>query len=177
MFFAVFLTREKTRRHSFSQPIRHSTMLRLRYASRSNPTGQASRSSFAFDGITGVMPNSDSNSSIQSARYPLSPAKAMGHATGPPCSIDDPLIRAVDAPQLTVGLARVDAGPPQAGGDRVQDPVGVPGVEDVPDGAPRAEVLGQVAPRHPGPEDPEDAVDDLASISRWSARASPGREE
>ena len=83
-FLAVFSNREKTRRHSFSQPIRHSTMLRLRYASRSNSTARAARSSFSFDGITGLIPNSSKYSSIQSARYPLSPARATGHAIGSP---------------------------------------------------------------------------------------------
>ena len=57
-FFADFSNRVITRRHSFSQPITHSTMLRRRYASRSNSTGRADRSSFSFDGITGLMPKS-----------------------------------------------------------------------------------------------------------------------
>ncbi len=35
-FLAVFWKREKMRRHSFSQPIRRSMILRSRYASRSN---------------------------------------------------------------------------------------------------------------------------------------------
>ena len=83
-FFADFSNRVITRRHSFSQPITHSTMLRRRYASPSNSTGRADRSSFSFDGITGLIANSNRNASIQSARYPLSPAKAMGQATGAP---------------------------------------------------------------------------------------------
>ena len=84
---------------------------------------------------------------------------------------------AVDAPQLVVDQARVDAGGPQSGEDRVQRPVVVPGVEEVPDGGPGAEFLGQVAPGGPGPEDPEDAVEDLASISPGAAGASGRGEE
>ena len=83
-FFADFSNRVTTRRHSFSQPITHSTMLRRRYASRSNSTGRADRSSFSLDGITGLIPNSNRYSSIQPARYPLSPARATGQATGAP---------------------------------------------------------------------------------------------
>ena len=86
-FFADFSNRVITRRHSFSQPIKHSTMLRRRYVSQLNSTGRADRSSFSFDGITGVMPSSKRNASIQSARYPLSPAKATGHATGAPSPV------------------------------------------------------------------------------------------
>ena len=75
-FLAVFSKREKMRRHSFNQPIKRSTMFRSRYASLSNATGLASRASFIFDGITGVMSNSNRYSSIQFARYPLSAANA-----------------------------------------------------------------------------------------------------
>src|SRR4051794_5699285 len=72
---------------------------------------------------------------------------------------------AVDAPQLLVDQACIDAGGPQSGEDRVQGPVIAPGVEEVPGGGPGAELRGQVAPGGPGPEDPEDAVEDLAAIS------------
>jgi hypothetical protein len=41
----------------------------------SNSTGRVERSSFAFDGITGTIPSLIRYSSIQSARYPLSPAR------------------------------------------------------------------------------------------------------
>ena len=223
-FFADFSNRVITRRHSFSQPITHSTMLRRRYASRSNSTGRAERSSFSFDGITGLIPNSNRNSSIQSARYPLSPGQGDRPRDRLAVAVDDRLVGpvqqrhqgrvvvrlpgrqvevervtmavaqqvefrgktpagtaqrvvrrlgrvfflrpagaprgahggAVDAPQLVVDLAGVDAGGAEAGEDRVQRPVGVPLVEEVPDGAPGAELLGEVAPRCPGPEDPED---------------------
>src|SRR5262249_4495684 len=73
---------------------------------------------------------------------------------------------AVDAPQLVVAFTGVDPGGTESGQDRVQRAVGVPLVEEVPNGAPGAELLGEVAPRRPGPEDPEDAVDDLATIAR-----------
>src|SRR3569623_1420056 len=72
---------------------------------------------------------------------------------------------AVDAPQLAIDQARVDAGRPQSGEDRIQRPVVVPGVEEVPDGGPRSEFLGEVAPGGSRPEDPEDAVEDLTAIS------------
>ena len=84
---------------------------------------------------------------------------------------------AVDAPQLVVDLTRVDPRGPQAGEDRVQRPVTVPRVEEVPDGAPGTELLGEVAPGRAGPEDPEDAVDDLATIARWASGAGWGWEE
>ena len=83
-FFAVFSKRAKILRLSFSHPISRSTTLRDRYVSRSNSTGRASRSSFAFDGMTGVTPNSIRYTSIQSARYPLSQLIATGHAIGSP---------------------------------------------------------------------------------------------
>ncbi len=79
-FLAVFSKREKIRRLSLSQPMRRSIMFRWRYASRSNSTGRASQSSFSFEGMTGQMPNSKRYSSIQSARYPLSPLRETGHA-------------------------------------------------------------------------------------------------
>ena len=192
------------------------------------------------------MPISSRYSSIQSARYPLSPAMATGHAIGSPspsttrssapssrgtkavvscacparqmevqgvamavaeevdlrreapAGTPQGVIRgllgvflfrapggtsggadhgAVDAPQLVVDLTGVDPRGPQPGEDRVQRPVVVPGVEEVPDGGPGAELLGQVAPGRPGPEDPEDAVDDRSPISPRASRGSRGREE
>src|SRR4051812_46929613 len=84
---------------------------------------------------------------------------------------------AVDAPQLMVDQTRIDAGGPQSREDRVQSPVVAPGVEEVPDGGPRAEFLGQVAPGRARPEDPEDAVEDLAPIPPGAARASGRGEE
>ena len=245
-FLAVFSNREKTRRHSFSQPIRHSTMLRLRYASRSNSTARAARSSFSFDGITGLIPSSSRYSSIQSARIPLVAGQGDRPRDRLAVAVDDPLLGplqqrdqarrlvrlpgrqvevqrvamavaqqvdlgreaaagtpqgvvrgllgivvlaapagtsggadhgAVDAPQLAIDQAGVDAGGPQSGEDRVQRPVVVPGVEEVPGGGPGAELLGQVAPGGAGPEDPEDAVEDLASIAPGAARASGRGEE
>lgn len=64
--------------------MRRSTMFLRRYFSLSNSTSRASRSSFSFEGITGVISMSVSISSIQFARYPLSPAIAIGHATALP---------------------------------------------------------------------------------------------
>ena len=84
---------------------------------------------------------------------------------------------AVDAPQLVVDLTGVDPGRPQAGQDRIQRSVGVPRVEEVPDGAPGAELLGEVAPRRPSPEDPEDAVDDLSPIASRASGAGWGWED
>jgi len=40
------------------------------------------------------------------------------------------------------------------------------------DGRPGAELRGQIAPGGAGPEDPEDAVEDLTAISPGTARAS-----
>ncbi len=55
-----------------------------RYASRSNSTGRASRLSFSLEEITGMISIFSKHSSIQSARCPLSPARATGQATGSP---------------------------------------------------------------------------------------------
>lgn len=81
-FLAVFSKRENTRRASLSHPMSRSTMLRRRYAFRSNFTGRSARSSFSLDGMTGWMFNPSRDSSIQSARYPLSPPNAIGQAIG-----------------------------------------------------------------------------------------------
>jgi len=81
---AVFSKREKTRRLSLSQPISRSMIFRRRYAWLSNSTGRAARPSFSFDGMTGVISSVSRYWSIQSARKPLSPASATGHATGLP---------------------------------------------------------------------------------------------
>ena len=83
-FFAVLSNREKIRRFSLSQPISRSTILRSLYKSLSNSTGRASRSWLSCVGITGLMSRSIKYSSIQSARYPLSPATARGQAAGLP---------------------------------------------------------------------------------------------
>jgi len=85
-FLAVFSNLEKMRRLSLSQPMRRSMMLRWRYASLSNSTGRAERSSFSFEGMTGVISRSSKYSSIQSARYPLSPPRANGQAIRSPYS-------------------------------------------------------------------------------------------
>ena len=85
-FLAVFSNREKMRRLSLSQPMSRSMMLRRRYSYLSNSTGRAERSSFAFDGMTGVILSSSRYSSIQSARYPLSPPRANGQAIRSPYS-------------------------------------------------------------------------------------------
>ena len=85
-FLAVFSNREKILRLSLSHPISRSTMLRRRYASLSNAMGRASRSSFSLDGMTGLIPKSSRYSSIQLARYPLSPPRANGQAIGSPVS-------------------------------------------------------------------------------------------
>src|SRR5206468_9226009 len=84
---------------------------------------------------------------------------------------------AVDAPQLLVDQARIDAGGPQSGEDRLERPVVVPGVEEVPGGRPGAEFLREVAPGGSCAEDPEDAVEDLAAISPGAAGASGRGEE
>ena len=97
-FLAVFSNREKILLLSLSQPIRRSTMFRWRYTSRSNSTGRALRSSFSFDGMTGVIPSSRMYSSIQSARYPLSPPRATGQATRSP----SPFRRWESTPSRTV---------------------------------------------------------------------------
>lgn len=77
-FLARFSKRVRMRRHSFSQPIKRSTMLRRRYVCQSNSTNRASRSSFDLLGMMGRMPVSTRYSSIHSARYPLWPARKMG---------------------------------------------------------------------------------------------------
>lgn len=56
-------------------------MSRWRYLSLSNSTIRASRFSFSLDGITGVISISVNISSIQFARYPLSPANAIDPVT------------------------------------------------------------------------------------------------
>src|SRR5262249_43319812 len=84
---------------------------------------------------------------------------------------------AVNAPQLAIDQAQVDAGGPQSGEDRVERTIAIPGIEEIPDGGPRAEFPGKIAPRGACPQDPEDAVEDLAPVSPRSARASRWREE
>jgi hypothetical protein len=79
---------------------------------------------------------------------------------------------AVDAPQLAIDQARVDAGRSQSREDRVQRPVAVPGVEEVPDGRPRPELRGKVALGGSRAEDPEDSVEDLTAIPPGAARVS-----
>ena len=79
---AVFSKRVSTRRLSLSQPMSRSTMLRSRYASRSNSTGLRLESWPALLGMTGSTPRSRSQWSIQSARYALSPASLAGYAKG-----------------------------------------------------------------------------------------------
>src|SRR6185369_7612111 len=61
---------------------------------------------------------------------------------------------AVDAPELVIDQARVDAGGPKPGEDRAQRAVAVPGVEEVPGGCPGAEFLGQIRPGGAWPEEP-----------------------
>ena len=78
---------------------------------------------------------------------------------------------AVDAPQLGVDQADVDTGGPQSREDRVECSVVVPGVEEVPDGGPGAELGGQVTPGGRGVEEPEDGVENFSSISPGTARA------
>lgn len=73
-----FSKRVSMRRHSLSHPMSRSMTFRERYVSRSNSTTRCSRSCFALDGMTGVMPSSSRYSSIQSARYPLSAASFSG---------------------------------------------------------------------------------------------------
>jgi hypothetical protein len=83
----------------------------------------------------------------------------------------------VDAPQLAIDQADVDAGRSQSGEDGVERPVVVPGVEEVPGGRPRSEFRGQVAPGGSCAKDPEDAVQDLTAIPPWPSWASGRREE
>lgn len=97
-FFADFSKRENTRRDSLSHPIRRSTMFRRLYDSRSNAIGRLSRSWFAGVGITGLMPRCRMYSSIQSARYPISPPSATGQAIGSPA----PFKRQSSAPTSSV---------------------------------------------------------------------------
>jgi hypothetical protein len=85
--------------------------------------------------------------------------------------------RAVDAPQLAVDLAGVDPCRTEAGEDRIERPVGVPLVEEVPGGGPRSESRRQIAPGRPRPEDPEDGVEDLSPIARRASGAGRRREE
>ena len=79
-FFAVFSKRANIRRHSFSQPINRSIMFRFRYAFLSKVTIRLLRSWLDGVGITGCTPRSNKYWSIQSARYPISPASEIGHA-------------------------------------------------------------------------------------------------
>ena len=78
--------------------------------------------------------------------------------------------RAVDAPQFVVDFAQLHAGSAEAIEDFVQCPVGIPLVEEIPGGRPRAELLGQVAPGRTGSQNPQNGIDDRPSIARFAAR-------
>lgn len=79
-FLAVFSKREKILRHSFNQPMSRSMMFLSRYDSRSKSADRLSGSWLDGVGITGCTPSASKYSSIQSARYPISPAREIGHA-------------------------------------------------------------------------------------------------
>ena len=76
--------------------------------------------------------------------------------------------RAIDAPQLTVQLARVDDIRLQPAEDFVQRAVGVPGIEQAINRFPRDEViLRQISPGSASPQDPKNRIHDLPSIGGW----------
>lgn len=76
----------------------------------------------------------------------------------------------VDAPQLVVDFAQLQADSAQAIEDFVQGSVGVPLVEQIPGGGPRAELLGQVAPGSTGSQNPQNGIDDGPPITRIATR-------
>lgn len=85
-FLAVFSNLERIRRLSLSQPINRSMMFLRRYDFLSNLTSRAAQSSFALEGMTGLISRSSKYSSIHSARYPLSPPSANGQGMRSPSS-------------------------------------------------------------------------------------------
>jgi hypothetical protein len=76
---------------------------------------------------------------------------------------------AVDAPEVRIDEPRIEMGGLQGPKDPSQGAIGIPGIEQAPDGWPRAEFVGQVPPRRTGAEDPKDAVEHHASIAGRSA--------
>jgi hypothetical protein len=86
-------------------------------------------------------------------------------------------MHAVDAPQVFIDFTHVDMPCPQAMKDFIQGAVVVPRVEQIPDGSPFAELLGQIAPRGAGAEYPQDAVDHHAAANRRSPRMSRRRKD
>lgn len=80
---ASFSNRVPMRRHSLSQPMHCSMMLRLRYESLSNFV-RSSRASFSLRGMTGVILCWLSHSRIRRQLYALSPARANGRVRGRP---------------------------------------------------------------------------------------------
>jgi hypothetical protein len=72
--------------------------------------------------------------------------------------------RAIDAPQLLVDLAGVEAHGSQTTKNFVQSAVGIPRIEQIPHRGPGLIFLGQVAPGRSGPQYPQDCIDNGASI-------------
>jgi hypothetical protein len=83
---ASFSNRVASRRHSFSQPMQHSMMLRRRYASRSKLSGRPRcRASWSERwGITAPTAWRRSQVRILSTLYALSPATRLGRERGGP---------------------------------------------------------------------------------------------
>ena len=77
--------------------------------------------------------------------------------------------RAIDTPQLLVDLAGVEAHGLETIKDFAQNAVGIPLVEQIPYRSPRLIFLRQVAPRRSGSQDPQDGIDNVASIPWRSA--------
>ena len=90
-------------------------------------------------------------------------ALVAGHPGGGTTGADD---RAVDAPQVMLDLAPIVQFVQQRHGDADPGAVLPPAVEARVDRLPRAVALGEVAPRGPGVQNPEDAVDEGAIYIR-----------
>ncbi len=111
-FLAAFSNREKMRRHySLSPPIKHSTMLRWRSASRSNSTGRASRSSLAWEGITGWI----SGEALRTSGRESQPTSELAeHREQIRQSLEQPPARTIaEACQRIKDLTGIERGPTQ----------------------------------------------------------------
>src|SRR5579885_820085 len=76
----------------------------------------------------------------------------------------------IHAPQFFADGARVEVRSAQPLECSVQRTVGVPLIEQPPGRLPLAELVGQVTPRRTGPQNPQDAVENHATIDRWTTR-------
>lgn len=78
--------------------------------------------------------------------------------------------RAINAPEILVDFPSVDLSGLQPTENFIQGSIVVPLVEQIPHRPPRTLFFRQISPRRTSSHDPENTIDNHASISRWSSR-------